>query len=56
MVRVAEIDRDTKEFFEPLVVLPQKVIVGRHGEPFGVPLFDAQACALHLEDGDGEDL
>jgi len=54
MVRVTEVDGDAEELLEASVVLPQKIVVGGHGEPFRVALLDAQARPLHIWDRDRE--
>ena len=54
MVRVTEVDGDAEELLEASVVLPQKIVVGGHGEPFRVALLDAQARPLHICDRDRE--
>jgi len=51
---MTEVDGDAEELFETSVVLPEKVVVGGHGEPLGITLLDTQACLLHFENGDDE--
>ena len=54
MVWVTEVDRDTEEFLEASVVLPQEIIVSGHGEPLWVSLFNTHTCTLHIGNRDRE--
>src|SRR3989344_6617386 len=51
MVRMAEVDRDTKLPSQDGMILKQDVIVGSHGFPFRVPPPNALACSADCSYG-----